>query len=50
MNLVETIKSLKKDVLSYKVDNERLIKSKEKVIWHQHQVVADFVQNKEEGG
>jgi hypothetical protein len=29
MNLVETIKSLKKDVKSYKVDNERLMKSKE---------------------
>jgi hypothetical protein len=30
MNLVETIKSLQKDVQSYKVDNERLMKSKEK--------------------
>jgi hypothetical protein len=29
MNLVETIKSLQKDVMSYKVDNERLMKSKE---------------------
>jgi hypothetical protein len=29
MNLVETIKSLQKDVQSYKVDNERLMKSKE---------------------
>jgi hypothetical protein len=30
MNLVETIKSLQRDVQSYKVDNERLMKSKEK--------------------
>jgi 50S ribosomal subunit-associated GTPase HflX len=30
MNLVETIKSLQKDVQSYKDDNERLMKSKEK--------------------
>jgi len=29
MNLVETIKILQKDVQSYKVDNERLTKSKE---------------------
>jgi hypothetical protein len=29
MNLVETIKSLQKDVQSYKDDNERLMKSKE---------------------
>ena len=29
MNLVETIKSLQKDVQSYKVDNERLMKAKE---------------------
>jgi hypothetical protein len=29
MNLVETIKSLQKYVQSYKVDNERLMKSKE---------------------
>ena len=29
MNLVETIKGLQKDVQSYKVDNERLMKSKE---------------------
>jgi hypothetical protein len=27
-NLVETIKSIQKDVQSYKVDNERLMKSK----------------------
>jgi hypothetical protein len=30
MNLVETTKSFQKDVQSYKHDNERLIKSKEK--------------------
>jgi uncharacterized protein YoxC len=30
MNLVETIKGLQKDVQRYKVDNERLMKSKEK--------------------
>jgi hypothetical protein len=30
MNLVETIKSLQKDVQSYKDDNERLMKAKEK--------------------
>ena len=30
MNLVETIKILQKDVQSYKDDNERLMKSKEK--------------------
>jgi hypothetical protein len=30
MNLVDTIKSLQKDVHSYKVDNERLMKSNEK--------------------
>jgi hypothetical protein len=30
MKLVETIKSLQKDFHSYKVDNERLMKSKEK--------------------
>jgi hypothetical protein len=29
MNLVETIKSLQRDVQSYKVDNERLVKDKE---------------------
>jgi hypothetical protein len=29
MNFVETIKSLQKDVHSYKVDNERLMKAKE---------------------
>jgi predicted RNase H-like nuclease (RuvC/YqgF family) len=29
MNLVETIKSLQKDVQSYKADNEKLMKSKE---------------------
>jgi hypothetical protein len=29
MNLVETIKSLQRDVLSYKDDNERLMKAKE---------------------
>ena len=29
MNLVETIKSLQKDVQRYKVDNERLMKAKE---------------------
>jgi hypothetical protein len=29
MNLVETIKGLQKDVQNYKVDNERLMKSKE---------------------
>jgi hypothetical protein len=29
MNLVETIKSLQRDVQSYKVDNERLMKAKE---------------------
>jgi hypothetical protein len=29
MNLVETIKSLQRDVQSYKDDNERLMKSKE---------------------
>jgi hypothetical protein len=29
MNLVETIKIRKKDVMSYKVDNERLMKYKE---------------------
>jgi hypothetical protein len=29
MNLVETIKSLQKDVQSYKVDNEKLMKAKE---------------------
>ena len=29
MNLVETIKSLQKDIQSYKVDNDRLMKSKE---------------------
>jgi hypothetical protein len=28
MNLVETIKSLQRDVLSHKVDNERLMKAK----------------------
>jgi hypothetical protein len=30
MNLVETIKNLQKDFQIYKVDNERLMKSKEK--------------------
>ena len=30
MNLVETIKSLQKDVQSYKTDNESLMKDKEK--------------------
>jgi hypothetical protein len=30
MNLVETIQILQKDVQIYKVDNERLMKSKEK--------------------
>jgi hypothetical protein len=30
MNLVETIKNLQKDVQSYKDDNERIMKSKEK--------------------
>jgi hypothetical protein len=30
MNLVETIKSIQKDVQSYKVDNEMLMKDKEK--------------------
>jgi hypothetical protein len=30
MNLVETIKKLQKDVQNYKVDNERLMKAKEK--------------------
>jgi hypothetical protein len=30
MNLVETIKSLQRDVQIYKGDNERLMKSKEK--------------------
>jgi len=30
MNLVETIKSLQKDVQSYKADNKKLMKSKEK--------------------
>ena len=29
MNLVETIKSLQKDIQSYKGDNERLMKAKE---------------------
>jgi hypothetical protein len=29
MNLVETIKCSKKDALSHKVDNERLMKAKE---------------------
>jgi hypothetical protein len=29
MNLVETIKSLQRDVLSHKVDNERLMRAKE---------------------
>jgi hypothetical protein len=29
MNLVETIKNLKKDVQNYKFDNERIMKSKE---------------------
>jgi hypothetical protein len=29
MNLVETIKRLQKDVQSYKVDNERLMRAKE---------------------
>jgi hypothetical protein len=29
MNLVETLKSLQKDVQSYKVDNDRLMKAKE---------------------
>jgi hypothetical protein len=30
IDLVETIKSLQRDVLSYKVDNEKLMKSREK--------------------
>jgi hypothetical protein len=29
MNFVETIKSLQRDVQSYKVDNERIMKAKE---------------------
>jgi hypothetical protein len=29
MNMVDTIKNLQKDVQSHKVDNERLMKSKE---------------------
>jgi hypothetical protein len=30
MNMVETIKNLKKDVQSHKYDNERIMKAKEK--------------------
>jgi hypothetical protein len=32
INLVETIKSLQRDVLSYKDDNEKLMKSHEKIM------------------
>jgi hypothetical protein len=42
MNLVETIKSLKIDVMSYKVDNERLTKSKEKEYGINIMVVSKF--------
>jgi hypothetical protein len=50
MNLVETIKSLQKDVQSYKDDNERLMKSKEQVGGLQHKVNAELGKNRKEDG
>jgi hypothetical protein len=50
MNLVETIKSLQKNVQSYKVDDERLMKSKEQQDGFNIKLLQSLDKKKEENG